>query len=136
MLSFGRPFEFQPHCRGEWQSAVEVEGNVIIRNINMRQSSKIISRVLMENTSYAQAISDIADKVDQTAKSEDTSVLADFFAGLNTMMLLIIGAILIGVSIAGFFIYKMLSNPEVTKSVTTLAQFTPAGRAAAMYRRS
>lgn len=92
-------------------TAANVGGNVVIANVTLQQSSKIVAHSLMQSTAFASVINDSATKMDQSSKAKETTIIDSIVNGIKSFFTGIAGIITAGVVVfllIGFVLVKLL----------------------------
>lgn len=83
-------------------TAANVGGNVVIANVSMEQSAKIVAQALMSTSAYQVAINDSATKMDQSSKSTEENPVAGIIKSIGSAIssvmsapIMIIGGIIL-----------------------------------------
>jgi len=90
-------------------TAANIGGNVTISNITMDQSAQVFASALMNTTAFASVINSVANTIDQTSASKETTIFDSIAQALGTLLstpIYLIGAGLLGV-VAIFVIIKI-----------------------------
>lgn len=92
--------------------AKEVDGNVVISDIDQDQTTDLVVKAMFENTGYSKSVADIADKIDSSADGKAGGLFNLF--GNGTMKWLVIGLIIL--ALVGGIAYMMMSGGSSSSS--------------------
>jgi len=103
-------------------SVEDTRGNVIISNVSMEQSAEIVAEAIMTAAGYSEAIAEIADIVDQTAKAKEEGPLDSLFKMIggivNSWVFMIVGIVLVAALVI-IFLFKYLFTTETGAALVT-----------------
>lgn len=68
-------------------------GNVVIKNITMDQGAKVSATALMQTSAFSSSINDVANKIDQTSKTEEKTIFGDIADAIKNFFLSVVGLI-------------------------------------------
>lgn len=106
-----------------------VGGSAIISNVTMEQSAEMVATATINSTGYTSAITEIANKVDQSTESKETGPLDTFFtmvkSAISSWIFMLVGLALIGGIILIVFLRYLFTTEtgaQLVKSGTEIAQ--------------
>jgi hypothetical protein len=74
-----------------------VEGNVVVTDVNMRQGATQVAKALMKTTTFSKVINDSASKIDQKSATEDKNPIAEIIKSIFQAPVLLLGGIVLGI---------------------------------------
>lgn len=95
-------------------SVGQTGGNVVIKSITMEQSAEVVAQAIISSSGIAEAISDIANKIDQKAETEETGPLDTFFGMIKSVVssyvFMVVGIVVVAGLIMIFFVKYLFTT--------------------------
>jgi hypothetical protein len=92
--------------------AANVGGSVVMTNVSMDQSARLVASSLMKTATYSAVINDSASKMDQKASSEEKNPIAEMIKAVGSIFsipVLILGGLVLGIVLV-FVMIKVVSS--------------------------
>lgn len=95
--------------------ATDIGGKLVIRNTTMEQTISMVADAIINSSGYSSAISEIANKIDQTTKAKETGPLDTFFSmvgGLFSSWVMMVVGIIVVAGLCFIFFAKYLFTTD------------------------
>ena len=89
-------------------TASNIGGSVVIANVSLDQSAQATSYALMQSSAYASAINDVANKIDQSSSSKETTIFGELANAIGTTVeVVLIAGVLVSGAVVIFIIFMI-----------------------------